>query len=549
MALLQAQSIRWKYAAAIALLALVCTKMLWGMQQYVDVVGGDDAMYINLGRSLPGKLMPDFAPIYVVWLKLLRVITGDPILAYYINIGCMVLSPAIAFLFFLRGAGLAWWAAMLFPVLLMSSEVVTHLGWNPHIGHLAAGLLLFWLAWVVKETYPPVIVFSGALAALVISYVRPEFFLAYMALSGLGLLMLLWFKWQGGLIWSIRLKRLLLTYVILSAVLVLAIGIPLGQDAWRSWVAIFQHVVYNYALRNDLPYPFMESFNMTEYWKMFAGESTDVKEILQRNMPEIKAHLAYNFTAYWKLVYVSIAEVLVPRKMFSGIQLWGQWVAIMGVLYVVYSGTRLQRAKGDTVRARLHQHGWLLFTTLVICGPGIFFSFLIFPRDHYFMAHLPLYLMFLFLVLLPIGSFRRERKGRLVIITGLLLLLLVPTITKFEYEKIWGSYDKVTLVHDIRALQALPVYEEKVRLMERETNLAAFLKGNCPVWFPYKEQPFDVFIDSNEVDIILVSEAMRIDRIYRDDTAFHAFVRGGYREYWERIPVEASGDEIYLRKK
>lgn len=530
------------------LLALACAKMLWGLQQYVDVVGGDDAVYINLGRSFPGKLMPDFAPIYVLWLKLLRVLTGDPITAYYINIGSMVLFPAIALLAFLRRVGLSWWWAVLFSLLYLSSEVNNHLSWNPHVGHMAAGLLLLWMAWVVKEKDPLVIVLSGAMAALVIAYVRPEFFLAYMALSGIWVLLLLWQAWRRTLRWDIRLKRLVLLFVVASGALIAGIGIPLGQDAWRSWVAIFQHVIYNYALRNDLPYPFMESFNMTEYWKMFAGESTDLKEIVSRNLPEIKAHLAYNFTTYWGNFSTNIAEVLVPRKMFFNAPLWAQAVVLLAVASLIISVGRIADAGRDSLRNRIGKYRWLIFTLLVICGPGIFFSFLIFPRDHYFIAHLPFYYALLFLVLIPERFFRRERKGSLVIFAGLILLLLVPTIQRYEYEKIWGRYDRVTLVHDVRALQQLPVYDRKVRLMERESNLAAFLEGNCPVWFPYKEIPFDTFIESNAVDIILVSEAMRLDRIYRDDPAFHAFFEGGYRKDWRKLTVVASGNNIFVRR-
>jgi len=539
---------RREFAAVAMLLLALCTKLLLGVQHYLDISGGDDAMYLNLSRNLPGRLMPDFAPLYVVWLKLLVVLSGDPISAYYLNLGCMVLFPALALAFFLYRAGFPAWSTTLFSGLFLCSQVILHLSWNTYVGHLAAGLLLFWLAWSVQSEDPLLVMLTGSIAALIISYARPEFFLAYMTVSGLWVILFVWRKWIGRLSWTRKHTRLLILYITLSLVTMMGIGIPLGQDAWRSWVAIFQHIIYNYALRHDLPYPFMESFNMTEYWKLFAGNSTDLKEIVTRNIPEIKAHLAFNFKEYWRVLSHNLGEVLVPARLFFNIPVWAQWGAILAVIFIGYfTGSRGGRS-GTGLLNRLRKHSWLLFTLLVISSPGILFSFLIFPREHYLVAQLPFYLAFILLVLLPQNIVYWQPGKWALPCVAFLLLLLSPRIQEQQYEKIWGNYKKRTLVHDIKAIRELPVFDHKIRLLERETNMAAFLPGNCPVWFPYKEMPFDRFIDSNQVDIILVSEAMRIDRLYKNDPAFQQFTSGAYANDWQKLRVIASGDNIYIRK-
>ncbi len=175
---------------ALILSAACCAVLVPGM---IDISVADEALYMSHGLRLPldGLPSPQWAPLYSIWYFALSAIQSDPVRLYDLNYTILVLAVPLLLYAHLRQSGVS--AALAGVVAGLYLWSATNLDVWPYPSRFANLLLLLAL---ISASAGPLrrqagLVLVGALFLL--SYVRPEYFVSWVAAVLVG---------GGGLLWS-----------------------------------------------------------------------------------------------------------------------------------------------------------------------------------------------------------------------------------------------------------------------------------------------------------------------------------------------------------
>ncbi|HUT23910.1 MAG TPA: DUF4214 domain-containing protein [Sumerlaeia bacterium] len=491
----------------LLILLLAGLKFTFGVEDVFDVSLHDDSYYLYRGVVLreEGLPHPSWAPVYVLWHFALSLIRSDRIGLYFLN--CKILTGLlpIGLFLLLRRHRVAPLAALCVSFFLLISGA--NLPTWPKPSHFSVLLALVFLILTSRTKSLWRMVFWHSLGALLVSYVRPEFFLAYLVLVAC-LFVLTGMRRKSPRFGQCACGLIALLVVSGAALAVLGTPAPTASDAQvgkydymekRGFFAFAQHFAVNWAswTKSDLePWRYWQSIVFESF-----GDVNSIEDAFLASPALFSRHVRSNVFGAARR-FPSFASdhypLLCPDSPFFRIV--EQWLAIVAAVFAVCKWRGKWR--GRLARRCQEEKG-----TFLVFGAYFFSSLvailLIYPRGHYL-------LMPFVLVLIPLSLlvFREEGVPRLVgtkplVLLGVALVSVAPSV---------GSRAPAdrSNVATIGFIQSLSVDREVLLLAPDPYH---FYLGDNYKWFPTLEKPpgVDAFLDDNKINMIVVSEGLRKD--------------------------------------
>jgi hypothetical protein len=356
---------------AIILLAFFYTANL---HRLADLSMYDETNDMDLGRHLATRPIAQaaYSPFYVIWYALLSKLRPDAIDLFFSNTRLLIILLPLALYAALRSLSVQPLLAMFTTTLLIYGPEYEPV--YPKCSHLAAISLLLTLAaiFIVRSVYQKASICSAGL--LIASYLRPEFFTAYLLAAAIFVALS---------IWKIVRYRTILPVVkaiaapaCASAICFLFFGVPWPGDS-RSFMAFGQHFSENWVAWNHTsldPWTAWESIVQTQF-----GDVHSFLEAVMAKPTLVAQHVLSNVMN--GLSQTSRFYSWFPANGISRLARW-QWLIYWLIFLVgmaVWRNRKLQIDAAALGRKLVERFVWI-----AICFfPPVISCVLIYPREHY----------------------------------------------------------------------------------------------------------------------------------------------------------------------
>lgn len=526
-------------------LILVCLvlsglRLTAGLEAVVDLGLFDETGYLYAGTHLPsfGLMPPAWAPLYGVWYYGLSHLQPDPVALYYLNYRVLAAgAPALLYLL-LRSYRLPRLFAL--PVAWCFLLSVANLPVWPKPGSFALCLMLLLLLAARDLRAPTRSVLLLGVGSLVCSYVRPEYLLASGLLFGL-YSVLLW-RGRGGLKLRNELAQLiaaLAATLVLISIFSLA---PLDRTNNRSFEAFAQHYAINWSSWNQRPLDPWTEFDVAIADSF--GPAQGLGEAARANPAALGRHVATNIARYpgeLARTFLQHFNPLLPAD--------APWAAPAGawLLGLSAAGALLWATvqRRHELRERLRAQKLQLTIFALLAAPALSSAVIIYPRTHYLLLHGVL-LVLVAGLLLRGTAVERPRAALLSLGVAVVLLALTPPITATWYAALPQTYahPNRSTVEFIRALQIT----EPTAILEDEGGFHVYLGDQFRrVSAELKASGTYDFLESNEIDLIVVSAKLRQDKRFAADPEWQALLASPGSAGFVSLPIPGTDRTLLYR--
>lgn len=161
----------------VALLLLAGIRIYYNLYDYMDIVYGDEVIYMKTGLTITQDFNRDWGPLYCIWYKFLSLFIHDTITLYYFNFAFVaILATVLIYIAFLA-MDIHPLVAFYFALCFICSKAVVPM-W-PRISLFTICILMTGIIIVsrLKTFYMRLLVLC--LVLLLSSYARPELYLSF----------------------------------------------------------------------------------------------------------------------------------------------------------------------------------------------------------------------------------------------------------------------------------------------------------------------------------------------------------------------------------
>ena len=515
----------------VSFLLLSSLKLMSGIEQITDIRLSDESYYLHNGLVIFQEGLPpaEWSPLYSLWYWLLKQISfsTNNIELYYCNHKLLTALVAGALYLSLRAMGCERVISVIAGVAFLLSGIPVI--W-PRPTHFA---LLFWLVLVGTLPYYQKhldFALSLGLTCLFISFIRPEYFLSFLVVSGLiGIGILIEIK-KARLHQNLGTKLIL--YVALATIAILALGVPTSSGG-RGWWAFASH----FALR----------------WTWWTGSRlnpwTEYPEIVSSvfgNVDTIRGALVENPAAFGRFIwentqgyFTNTADILLGSLKDESPLLKDLNVGINGLIRSVECIVVVIAM----VPMIWQRHDWLTspesrrlgLRLLMLLGSIeltlIPATIIIFPRYHYLMMQALLLIILLsFVASLTLKS-PILRVGILKgLVIGLVILLLTPSLNygwclgrnlcAFSRSPSEPPPNLTTL----RYLQDLEV-NQPINLLAAGFEYRTYLENPVNRVDPFaKDGSFQHYLEAHQIEMVITDEWLLNDPGFQEDPEWQNFL-------------------------
>jgi len=367
-----------------------------------------------------------------------------------------------------------------------------------------------------------------SLTALLTSYVRPEYFLAFLFFAFLSLLFLFMKK---------QAKWLYINIFVLSVIAILliaTIGFPLGAGSGRSFCAFKQHFSLNWVewTQSDLN-PWTDSDQIVH--GCFGAVGSTMQCVFSKPLLVIR-HIRTNIISWpgnTKDLFLYPSQHGAPNLRYARL------LGIYFLTLIAFVFLALARFSASNLKVVWRQTSFLAAVTALLVVPSFLSSILIYPRDHYLLLFaVPFFAVCL--VLTRECSFRLKRGVSLATIAiGIYFLLQ----TSVYLEPVKDLRTKTT----IEFLDSLGL-TQNMHLLEAEGGFHFYLSSNWRrVPEDRKAEPFSLFILKHDINAIMLTESLSNDSRFRYDVEWLAFLSNFERFGFVRYVVPGTTRFFFLR--
>jgi hypothetical protein len=506
----------------ILLIILAGLKLTHGLEHVLDIALYDESGYLYAGVNLAekGLMPPAWAPLYGIWYYFLSFFTPDNVLLYYLNYRVLTILPSVLLYLVLRAYVRSLWIAL--PIAWLFLIAMGNVSTWPKPSHFALCIILTFLLLGRKLLSPTRSTLFMAVAALLCSYVRPEFFLTFVLLTGV-YFFLLWRNRQQMQPFNefVTAAFGLLACFALIALFNLAL---LDTRNNRSFEAFAQHFAINWNTWNDPdidPWIDYEQAIVSSF-----GKVDSVSAAVHNNPAAFARHIFTNVIqgphTLFQLLFVHY-NILLPARHSWAAHLEGYFILVGLVSLLMWSSSSWRQCFFSHFR----QNRLLLVYLMLFITPGVMSAVLIYPRNHYLL--IPGVLITIAGVLLLTGpashlvqTFPWHRRWYPVLLGGL-LIIITPNIATDWYPT-HSSSARLETVQTIQFIRALQI-NTHVNLLEAEGGYYIYLGDHFQrISHASKDIGFNSFVDQHDIDMIIVSSQLRSDIRYAHDPEWHAFL-------------------------
>ncbi len=522
--------------AVLMIILLVGWVYTLSIESVLDIGLYDESNYLHRGLLIPHEFpAAQNAPLYALWYRALSFLQPDTIQLYFLNYKLMTVLPPLAFFITLRAFGVSRMVSVVlsFGFLFSAANFPT---W-PKVSHFAVLVLLsgFFLSSFVRGKLAQTSVF--ALTALLTSYIRPEYFLAFVCLAVLlSILTLLNFKRTQ----SLKGSTLLLVTLLPCFIVILWLGVPMGSGN-RSMVAFGQH----YA-RNSVQWQSDARNPWTNWETIVAKDFGDVgspSQALFANPSAFAHHVFQNLSNFPR----ELKSTVLATYPFSS----PAHIALkFGIIVLAVAGlAHIRRGTWPVFRKRIRDNLVsfqfrliLLFLAILPVGISVV---LIAPRRHY---------IYMFGALCALGAavllFRKigENREHSSYAVTALLCIAVLMITRPLSDSIprhpQPNIKTIVFLRDLNL--ATPI-----DILEAEGGYGIYLGENYTRVPEYdKDLPFPDFLAERSIDMIVLSPRLAKDVRFHDDPQWHSFTNAPQSFGFSREPIpDVDERSLFLKEE
>jgi hypothetical protein len=485
----------------VAALCLAGFKLAAGLENVLDLGLHDESNYLYSGVMLPAVGFvptpdsPFRAPVYSIWYFGLSLLTPNHVALYFLNYKLgMVLGPVLIYML-LRINRVSAFVSLAAAVFWFLSR--SNLNTVPRISHFTLAVILCTLiavsycrSWVSAV---PVV----ALGALLVSYVRPEYFVAYVAaLSGGGLVLLRAYSRKPE-----RRTAILLAATLSTLTIMVALGSPLSAE--RSHDAFVQHFAKNWVRWTGST---LSSWTDTdEVIRQSLGDGSSLTDYVVSQPGMVLRHVVDN--ASRALPWSS--SLIFP--VYSPVDLMSKGLLALALLVAAY-------AARTSIRSALCTRASVLVAGSLFLLPGLISVVVVYPRDHYLLPVLGIIVSLAALAITPTSAYAASSSSLRWVVIATLLLAFMPRL----YSSDNASQPNLETVWQIQALGI----DAPVNLLEADGGYTIYLAPNFHRVKQFEKTiGFDEFLVTKEINMLVVSSALLSDSRFRNDPAWHAFLR------------------------
>lgn len=509
----------------VALLAIAGIRLYYNLYQYMDIVYGDEVIYMKTGLNITQDFNRDWGPLYCIWYKCLSYFIPDTIQLYYFNFAFIaVLATIMIYLAFLA-MDIHPLVGFYFALCFLSSKAVVPM-W-PRVSLFTICILMLGIIIVsrLRQLYMRLLVFCIIL--LLASYARPELYISFL----ISLVILICYYFYD----KIYLKTFSLYHLIIFILIVVFLhfifwfpsnsynGYP------RNLAAFYQHYMVNlFFQKKATEYDWI-------YWKdtykTIFGDSKSITDIIIHYPIEFFSHIAYNLKNYFIEIATKSFCVLFPylggkNKLFIG---GSSLVFIFSIGLLFVNNIRIQFIES------LKAHTFYLIMLIIWGIPTVVSSVVIFPREHYIMLNY-------FLVITPLCLLFSIIANKIKVLQSvkylfLLGIIIIPFLSSSKnYYFFLTDHDKNNMCSR-KALEHI-----KNKNLDKNIHYTFFADIHCFIGFlpnnfseintifdKTKKIPFDAILENHKPDFILVNNCINYSPSLKDDSTWHDFIKNPYQ--------------------
>ncbi|MFN8267672.1 MAG: hypothetical protein U0T31_06695 [Chitinophagales bacterium] len=455
--------------AGIGLILICGLKVGANLDKYMDVVFWDESLYLTRGVAMFQNIPKTWGPTYSFWYKLLSYITTDKIELYYFNFKLTTILLSVSFFLFLMACGTQRILAFMLSLFFLSSSV--NLPMWPRVSHFC---IIVFLSFLIIAKYHKSIVSKFALfsiALLICAHARPELFLPYLVCFVVTIVL-----------FFINIKKTKKYDIFIFVVLILFSGIvyrflktPLTNgDSTRGIGVFLQHFAMNYAQwkHSDMVFWLDYADILKENFK----DATTLKGMFKINPNAIEHHLLSNISNYLlrtgKIIIGFFAPIFTKHI---------DWLCLMGalILYGVYfSFTKMVENKKARVFAAIQDNLYTIFALTVFTLPSVFVCIYAYPRSHYLLLQVPLWLLAISLLLSSFTMVVENMDMQKIIVIATVWFFVMPTAADFTYFRMFRKEADLSNQKSVQYIKTHFNTKDTFRVFDVDGGVTNLLPGN-----------------------------------------------------------------------
>lgn len=495
----------------------------YDVSRFSDILFWDETLYMEKGLKLWHSPSLDWGPFYNFWYKLLSYFTQDKIELYYLNIKILsTLLPLVLFIFLMVNninPVLSFCVSILFMYSFMNLPV-----W-PKVSHwcLIVFLVHMIIARYARNIYVKFIIILCGM--ILCSYIRPEFYLAYLLFTAYTILHFIVYRKQYSI-------KYITAYIFVVAILfgiVKLIGNPVNAGGnGRMLITFGQHFAYNYCNWNHLKFkPFWID------WVFYLQDN--FMNISKGEMVKIFLHHIFtNIITYATAILKIIVSFIFP--------LFHKYLNIHSILLVSLSFLVISKFSSFTkpslgnIKSSFQTANGLQKILFIFCIPTLVSSIIAYPRAHYVLLQIP---FFLILFVLFFQSYvKTETNFRLLGVITVLLFFAKPSSDSFDYFDLLREKNSLCNVTTVRYLKE-NFKEKQLKVFDLEGNINSALPSNFNTnsvdFFTSHSTVVSRYIDSSNTDIIYVTPTLLYSRFTEKDTLLKNWIASPEKYGFKKI--------------
>ncbi|MCB9033345.1 MAG: hypothetical protein H6553_05875 [Chitinophagales bacterium] len=524
---------KWLHLLCIALITLLGIKLIAPLEQYMDILFGDEATYLDIATKFFNKIDLSFGPLYALYYKLYLFFTNDKIFIYYLNFKVLsILLPILLYIFLVR---LKYtWQTSLFIALSLLISAINITCW-PKISHFTLVIILLFLiaSTYLKNTTQKIIILT--VGTFIIAYSRPEFFLVFYIL----------------IIWCIYLliknkskqnSFLFISASIFFCFVLLTLGFP-SEDVLmpngvlikRSYVAIVQHYYLSEQLRGiQHDFNFLSAYDYY-YNRTFADANGSVLKLFTHHFPLMLKHILVNI-AFYALQFLSkLATIINPVFIKMGKKfILSTVLVILAIVFSIYKNKDFK----VWIKSFLQENKTELIYIILFLIPTTIACLLMMPREHYIVLQL-LFITIIAAILIE-AIVLKFKYASYILLIAIIIISFFRQLSDYTFVQVDSSKNNIN-VKLIKELQHIANEKDTIFMFTDLLNSSAFIdnaKEPKVVEYSYYYHNYNNFYDyifHKPYNLIIYSKTMEQEPILRNDSTWHSFLNNpsalNFKEY------------------
>ncbi|MCB0512129.1 MAG: hypothetical protein KDC72_06255, partial [Bacteroidetes bacterium] len=192
-----------------------------------------------------------------------------------------------------------------------------------------------------------------------------------------------------------------------------------------------------------------------------------------------------------------------------------------------------------------------IFIALAFALPSVMASFVIYPREHYFIMQLVFIVYLLYLLFMPIfKDFKVQQNIQAFTTVGLFILLVFisPNVQSYTRYNNFYTYKKTNYLPYIQTIRAMEI-DTTVNFLSFEI-LPVYLGKNFRGHAFFSKQPFyDSIIVAQQINMMYISDVIIEDKRNKKDSTFSYFMNNYPKLGWQKLQLEGKRGYIIYKKE